>query len=123
VDQEKIVEFLRKQVGVSYEKAKEALSLTNNDLIEAIILLKGKQAVLKDQWNILAPDLKDRLMELLKQAQVIRITVSRKGRKLFVIPAWLGAASFLLFPVVSLLATVGALYNEVTLTVERVEEV
>jgi hypothetical protein len=121
VDQEKVIEFLRKQIGVSYDKAKEALTQTNNDLIEAIIMLKGKKAVLTEQWNVHSPDLQKRLYGLLRQAHIIRVTVSRKGRTLFVIPAWLGAASFILFPMITLLTTAALLYNEVTLTVERID--
>jgi hypothetical protein len=122
VDQEKVIEFLRKQIGVSYEKAKDALTQTNNDLIEAIIMLKGKKVVVTEQWNVYGPDLQKHLSELLRQAHIIRVTISRKGRRLFVIPAWLGAATFILFPMITLLTTVALLYNEVSLTVERMED-
>lgn len=122
MEQEKGIEFLRKHIGVSYEKAKEVLIKSNNDIIEAIMMLRGKQAVFSQEVRVYVPDLKDRIIELLKQAQVIRITVRRKGRTLLVIPAWLGAVSFVLFPLVSFLTMVAALYNDVTLIVERMEQ-
>lgn len=122
MDQEKGIDFLRRHIGVSYEKAKEALTNANNDLIEAIMQLKGKQAILVEQWEVYGPDLRERLKELLHQAQVIRITIKRNGRTLWVIPAWLGAVSFILFPVISLLGTIMLLYNNVTLTVEKMAE-
>jgi hypothetical protein len=122
VEQEKVIEFLRKHIGVSYERAKDVLTKSNNDIIEAIMMLRGKQAVFSQQFQVHVPDLQDRIMDLLKQAHVIRITVSRKGRTLIVIPAWLGAISFIMFPLVSFLTMVAALYNDVTLTVERMEQ-
>lgn len=122
MEQEKVIEFLRRQVGVSYDKARDALQRANNDIIEAIIMLKGKKAVLEEQWEVYGPDVKQRVNELIHEAQVIRITLSKKGRTLFVVPAWLGVASFVMFPIVMAMATITLLYNEITLTVERVAD-
>lgn len=117
-----MIEFLRKQIGVSYEKAREALSRANNDIIEAIIMLKGSKAVITEQWQIIGPDLQARLKALLREAHYIRITVQRGGKRLFVVPMWLGIASVALFPVITLITTLTLLYNDVSLTVERLRE-
>jgi predicted Zn-ribbon and HTH transcriptional regulator len=122
MEQEKVIEFLRRQAGVSYEKAKDALQHANNDIIEAIIMLKGKKAVLEEHWQVHGPEVRQKVNELLKEAKVIRITVSRKGKQLLVIPAWLGVASFVFFPIFMALTTLTLLYNDVSLTVDRMKE-
>lgn len=121
MENEKFIHFLRKRIGVSYEKAKEALTQSNNDIIEAIMQLKGKDAVVNEKVPVQGTDMKHRIMALLRESHVIRIGIVRNGRVVMVIPAWMGGASAVLFPLLTVLTWMALAYKDYTLIIDRVQ--
>ena len=74
------VDKVRERTGVSYSKAKEALEVSNGDVLEAIIFLE-KQSKDEGQYKKTETieELKIWLKDLINKGNVTRIKVSKDG--------------------------------------------
>lgn len=97
------------RTGVSYEKAKEALEKTENDVIAAIILLEQDNPKVDEQLKIKSKVIIDVIKEILNEGTATHIQIKKKGKSIIDLPIIFGAASLILAPIIGVLG-VGAVF-------------
>lgn len=89
---DKIVE----RTGVSYEKAKEALEKTNNDVIAAIILIENDNPRVDEQIKVKSKVIIDVIKEILNEGTATHIKIKKKNKTVVDLPVIIGAGSLIL---------------------------
>ncbi len=120
------IDLLRERLGVSYERANQALEETNGDVIEALIKLEkeleennegtGNQG---SKIHVKGQELIDRIKEIIKDGNVNKIVVKDKEKTLLEIPVTAGVVSLVLFPYITLLGGMAAMFKEYTLEIDK----
>lgn len=109
---------------VTHKEAKEALTRTNGDVLDAIIFLEEKDSEepfvkekienFEEKFSIESEKLKEQISELLKKSNVIRIKVEKDNKSILNIPLTvgvIGVAAMPLFALFGLSAAVLAKYS------------
>ena len=119
------VDKVRERTGVSYSKAKEALEVSNGDVLEAIIFLE-KQS--KDEGEYkkteTIEELKIWLKDLINKGNVTRIKVSKDGKKIVDVPVNAGIAAgviAIIIPPILAFVVVAAVVTQVTIEITRAD--
>lgn len=89
------VDEVRKRARVGYEEAKEALDLTDGDVLDAIIYLEKKKHVDKN----LVKNLTDKFKSFVNEGFISQIQVFKNGQKIFDIPVVAGVAMMAIWTV------------------------
>ena len=114
------VDKVRERTGVSYSKAKEALEVSNGDVLEAIIFLE-KQSKDEGQYKKTETieELKIWLKDLINKGNVTRIKVSKDGKKIVDVPVNAGIAAgviAIIIPPILAFVVVAAVVTQVTIS-------
>ncbi len=103
-----------------YEK--ETIENNINHEYEHIIgLIEGKPSSKYEVFSIDGRDLLQRVKQVIKQANVVRIAVVKEDKVLIVLPIAVGAVTAVLFPYITLFTLITLLYRRFTLVIERRE--
>lgn len=118
------IDLIRERLGVSYEEANRALKETGGDVVEALIKLEKETAEkgfsLKDNLiSVKGQELINKIKEIIKEGNVNKIVVKSKDKILVEIPVTAGVVSLVLFPYITLLAGLAAMFKEYTLEIEK----
>ncbi|MDI3547704.1 MAG: hypothetical protein PWR10_1356 [Halanaerobiales bacterium] len=118
------IDLIRERLGVSYEEANRALKETGGDVVEALIKLEKETAEkgfsLKDNLiSVKGQELINKIKEIIKEGNVNKIVVKSKDKTLVEIPVTAGVVSLVLFPYITLLAGLAAMFKEYTLEIEK----
>lgn len=125
------VDIVRERCNVSYAKAKEALEISNGDVLEAIIYLEQNQKEENENYytnnkcfsnTISIEDLKSFTKDLIEKGNVIRIKIKKDDKELLDIPVNAGiAASVIAITIPQILATaiIAAIATQITIEVTR----
>lgn len=129
---EKIDQVLERVPGASYKEAKEALVVTDGDILDAIIYLeqnkkstKVKTKAKEKMENALGKDaeeMKCQLKEMLKRSNVIRIVVEKDNKTIMNIPLTVGVVGLALGPLVTLVGLSAAVIGKFNIKVENEED-
>lgn len=123
------VDIVRERCNVSYAKAKEALEISNGDVLEAIIYLEQNQKEENENYytnnkcfsnTISIEDLKSFIKDLIEKGNVARIKIKKDDKELLDIPVNAGiAASVIAITIPPILATViiAAIATQITIEV------
>ena len=119
------VDKVRERTGVSYSKAKEALEVSNGDVLEAIIFLE-KQSKDEGQYKKTETieELKIWLKDLINKGNVTRIKVSKDGKKIVDVPVNAGIAAgviAIIIPPILAFVVVAAVVTQVTIEITRAD--
>lgn len=119
-DLEKI-DLIRERLHVSYEKANQALQDTDGDVVQALINLeKERGASEKDNvFHARGQELIDKIKEIIKKGNVNKISVKNNDRTLLEIPVTAGVASLVIFPYITILGGMAAMFKEYALEIEK----
>ena len=135
------IDLIRHRFNVSYKKAKDVLSETNEDVVEALIKLEesgaethrnqdknnsGNDTQFSDtdenMYKVKGQELIKKIKKIIKDGNVSKISVTnKKNETLLEIPVTAGVISLVLFPYIGILAGLGAMYKEYTLKIEKEE--
>jgi len=120
---------------VRYEHAKEALIVTNGDVVDAIIFLESNMTtpkkankVKKAVEDVLPRDsedlkeLKEQVKELLKKSSVIRVLVEKNDKTIINIPLTVGVVGVALGPVVTLVGLSAALIGKYQIKIQNEDD-
>ena len=120
---------------VRYEHAKEALIVTNGDVVDAIIFLESNMTtpkkankVKKAVEDVLPRDsedlkeLKEQVKELLKKSSVIRVLVEKNDKTIINIPLTVGVVGIALGPVVTLVGLSAALIGKYQIKIQNEDD-
>ncbi|GAA0862561.1 DUF4342 domain-containing protein [Paraclostridium tenue] len=129
---EKIDQVLERVPSASYKEAKEALVVTDGDILDAIIYLeqnkkstKVKTKAKEKMENALGKDaeeMKCQLKEMLKRSNVIRIVVEKDNKTIMNIPLTVGVVGLALGPLVTLVGLSAAVIGKFNIKVENEED-
>ena len=129
---EKIDQVLERVPSASYKEAKEALVVTNGNIVDAIIYLeqnnkstKVKAKAKEKMENALGKDaeeMKCQLKEMLKRSNVIRIIVEKDNKTIMNIPLTVGVVGLALGPLVTLVGLSAAVIGKFNIKVENEED-
>ena len=129
---EKIDQVLERVPSASYKEAKEALVVTDGDILDAIIYLeqnkkstKVKTKAKEKMENALGKDaeeMKYQLKEMLKRSNVIRIVVEKDNKTIMNIPLTVGVVGLALGPLVTLVGLSAAVIGKFNIKVENEED-
>lgn len=129
---EKIDQVLERVPSASYKEAKEALVVTNGNIVDAIIYLeqnkkstKVKTKAKEKMENALGKDaeeMKYQLKEMLKRSNVIRIVVEKDNKTIMNIPLTVGVVGLALGPLVTLVGLSAAVIGKFNIKVENEED-
>ncbi len=120
---------------VRYEQAKEALTITNGDVVDAIIYLESNKSVSKKTSKVkkavedVLPrdtedlkELKEQVKELLKKSSVIRVLVEKNDKVIINIPLTVGVVGLALGPLVTLVGLSAALIGKYQIKIQNEDD-
>jgi len=120
------IDLIRERMNISYERAKQVLDEVNGDVVQALINLEKEQKSkgFDDRNNIRVKgeELVNKLKEVIKEGNISKITVKNGDKTLIEIPVTAGLVSLVLFPYLTVLAGMAAMYKEYKLEIERENE-
>lgn len=127
---EKIDQVLERVPSANYSEAKEALIITDGDVVDAIIYLEQSKKTTKVKAKakveeVLGKDtekIKEQLKEMLKRSNVIRIVVEKDNRTIMNIPLTVGVVGLALGPLVTLVGLSAAVIGKFNIKVENEED-
>lgn len=121
------IDILRERTGVTYAAAKEALEITDGEVVEALIYLEKNTVSKKDEIFNTAEELIVWLKELVKKGNVNRIRIKKEDKIVFDVPVTAGIATGLIGLIApALLAiigvgTVAAVFTDFTIEITRTD--
>src|SRR5690554_1957705 len=119
------IDLIRERLGVSYEKAYNTLQETNGDIIEALIKLEKEKGTEKgeninvERLQVKGQELINKLKEIIKEGNANKIIVKNNEKTLVEIPITAGIIGGVLFPYLTMVAGMAAMYKEYTLEIAR----
>ncbi len=129
---EKIDQVLERVTNATYKEVKEALLVTDGDVLDAIIYLEQNKKAIKIKTktkakveNALGKDaeeIKTQLKEMLKRSNVIRIVVEKDGKIIMNIPLTVGVVGIALGPLVTLVGLSAAVIGKFNIKIENEED-
>ena len=117
------VDQVRERTGVSYAEAKNALEISNGDVLNAIILLEEKlkyNNVNETKQSETIDEFKDWLKDLINKGNVTRIKITKDGKKLIDVPVNAGIAAgviAVIIPPILAFVVVAAVVTQVTIEI------
>lgn len=129
---EKIDQVLERVPNASYSQAKEALVVSDGNILDAIIYLEQNKKAAKVKTKAKAKmenaigkdaeELKCQLKEMLKRSNVIRIIVEKDNKIIMNIPLTVGVVGLALGPLVTLVGLSAAVIGKFNIKVENEED-
>ena len=124
------IDLIRERLGVSYERANQALEEANGDVVEALIKLEKEDVKsggfsfnpftnTKESINVKGQELIGKIKELVKEGNINKIVVKNDDKTLLEIPVTAGVVSLVIFPYLTLLAGLAAMYKDYSLEISR----
>lgn len=108
---EKIDQVLDR-TGVTYEEAKEALTNSNGDVVDALIYLEKKNKNRFKGINEKGTEMIDKLKDVLRRGNITRVMVEKDGDVILNLPVTVGAIGIVLGPVATIIGVSAAVVSK-----------
>lgn len=105
------IDELRKRAKVSYEAAKEALEVCNDDLVEALIYLEKKNLVNSEPCNEQKSSFWASVKRIIKKGNNTKLIVSKKENVILSLPVTAAVIITILAPYLTVIALLVALFT------------
>jgi molybdenum-dependent DNA-binding transcriptional regulator ModE len=115
------IDLIRKRLNVSYEKAFNALKDSNDDVVQALIKLEKESQRKVDFVHVKGEELIEKIKALVSEGNIKKILIKNNNKTLLKIPVTAGVVSVVLFPYITILAGLVALFMEFTLEIHSDE--
>lgn len=129
---EKIDQILERVPSASYAEAKEALVISDGNVLDAIIYLEQNKKTTKVKNKAKekmetalgkdAEEIKNQLKEMLKRSNVIRVIVEKDNKIIMNIPLTVGVVGLALGPLVTLVGLSAAVIGKFNIKVQNEED-
>ncbi|MFR0018864.1 DUF4342 domain-containing protein [Paraclostridium bifermentans] len=129
---EKIDQVLERVPSASYAEAKEALVISDGNVLDAIIYLEQNKKTTKVKNKAKekmetalgkdAEEIKNQLKEMLKRSNVIRVIVEKDNKIIMNIPLTVGVVGLALGPLVTLVGLSAAVIGKFNIKVQNEED-
>lgn len=120
------VDQVIERTGVSYAEAKEALELSNEDVVDAIIYIENQKKAAKlkskEEKYETIQDLKNWFKELINKGNVTRIRVTKDGKEIVDVPVNAGIAAGvigILIPPILAFVVIAAVVTKITIEITK----
>jgi len=113
------IDLIRQRIDVSYREAAEALDKAGGDVVEALIMLEGRDRPWRERFNVQGKELVEKVKELIHEGNVSRVRIKHGERVLLEIPVTVGVVGALLLPTLAALGVIAAMVTRCTIEVER----
>ncbi len=114
------IDLIRERTGSTYKEARDALTTSNGNVIDAIINLEESG---KKKWCVTMSDKKEiittKCKTLLKAGNTNRIRVKKDNNIVIDLPVTAAAISALILPKITAFGTAAAIVSKCTLEVDR----
>ena len=108
------IDSVVERTGVSFKEAKEALELKDGNVIEAVMYRESNKKTIGEDVASKGEQILDRIKEVLKKGNVIKIIVRKDGNVIMNIPVTAGAVGTILSPPLAILGVSVALLSKCT---------
>ncbi|MBP2653845.1 MAG: hypothetical protein H6Q73_1414 [Firmicutes bacterium] len=116
------IDIIRERTGISYREAREVLTKTRGDVVEALIELESDQkSSWTEEFSVKSGEVMDKVKELIREGNVTKIRVKHEGKVLVEIPVTLGAIGAMVLPQIAALGVLVAVFKRCTIEVVRGE--
>jgi hypothetical protein len=114
------IDLLRERTGVSYRDARDVLTRTGGDVIEALIELETKkQSGWTEEFSVKSSEVIEKVKDLIKEGNISKIRVKHDNKVLVEIPVTLGAIGAVVLPQIAVLGVLVAVFKRCTIEVVR----
>ncbi len=127
------VDKVRERCNVSYAEAKEALEISNGDVLEAIIYIEKNHKIEKDNFeenknsdfyfnSMSVDELKNMIKSLIEKGNVTRIKIKKDDEEILDIPVNAGIAASVIaitIPPILAAALIAAIATQITIEITR----
>ncbi|MGI6558601.1 MAG: DUF4342 domain-containing protein [Limnochordia bacterium] len=113
------IDILRRRADLSYAEAKALLDEAGGDIVQALIKAEGRHSRPMEQWELKGKEALEKVREVVKQGNAVRVRVKREDKVLLDIPLTAGVVGGIIAPKLALVASVLGLLTKCTLEVER----
>lgn len=120
------VDQVIERTGVGYAEAKEALELSNEDVVDAIIYIENQKKAAKlkskEEKYETIEDLKNWFKELINKGNVTRIRVTKDGKEIVDVPVNAGIAAGvigILIPPILAFVVIAAVVTKITIEITK----
>ncbi len=127
MDELEKIDLIRERMGVTYQEAKTALDLNQDDAVQALIYLEKQNKKWDEKLNGKGKKLAEQINEIIKKGNVTKVRLKKEDKIIFEIPATLGVVGVggaLLSPLLAVLGVVGtvaAFVNHYKLEIVRTD--
>lgn len=121
------VDQVRERTGVSYAEAKNALEISNGDVLNAIILIEEKakyDSANENNKSETIDEFKAWLKDLINKGNITRIKITKDGKKLVDVPVNAGIAAgviAVIIPPILAFVVVAAVVTQVTIEITKAD--
>lgn len=115
------IDILRERGHIGYLEARNLLSETGGDLIEALIRLEQRGSFTRERIYAKGNEIVEKVKEVIRQGNVARIRVKTKDDVILDMPVTAGAAVAVFAPYLTLLGAVAAIATQCSIEIERAE--
>lgn len=108
------VDIIRKRFPISYREAYDSLERNRGNVVRALMELEDRKSSpgmieqIEERITVSGQELAAKVQEIIRTGQTSCIRIMRDGRTIYTLPTAVGAVGALLFPTVTLFATVAA---------------
>lgn len=114
------IDIIRERTGATYKEARDALSASNGNVVDAIISIEESgEKKWTETMSVKGNEVVDKLKTILKSGNVNRIRIKKDNNIIIDIPVTAGAISAVVLPQLTALGTAVALLSKCTIEVER----
>ncbi|KEO83814.1 DUF4342 domain-containing protein [Tumebacillus flagellatus] len=119
------IDILRQRCNLSYAGAQEVLARNGGNVVKALIEMENTQGkpdvveMIEERVTVMGHELWDKIQEIVRAGQCTKIRVLKNGRTVFTIPTAVGAVGAMLFPYITLIATVAAMAGKYVLVWDK----
>lgn len=131
------IDLIRERLGVTYEEAYLALEKVDGDVIAALVKLEKEKSeagsgnkrdrtkpfgLNSETLHVKGQELVDKIKELIKEGNINKIIIKNDEKTVLEIPVTAGVVSLVLFPYLTLLGGLAAMYKDYTLEIDKEEK-
>lgn len=121
------IDLIRERLHVSYEQANQALQEAGGDVIQALVNLEKEREKEQEKngfekenvFQARGQELIDKIKSIINKGNVNKIAVKDDDKVLLEIPVTAGVASLVIFPYITILGGMAAMFKEYTLEIEK----
>lgn len=131
IEIESMDKILQRLPKATYKQAKEALEITNGNIVEAIIYLENTYGDLKgnpqkkssgEVFGKNTDEIKEQVLDLIKKSNVIRIIVEKNDKTILNVPLTVGVVGVIIGPMLALLGLSAAVISKSKIKISNEDE-